>query len=155
MGNLLRRCVEVRTAIELSFGLVSGVGPGIHVLDGSPRASNGSICFWHGFGHFSKIWLHWFQWRHGVLIMVLIDFRLVCEKLTIFPYAEYIVEFCVRVAFLWYSQVQDRSRGWREIHVQKRNSKHTQTSCCSGPAAAYDLHLRVQRHQHARAVRSQ
>ena len=27
--------------------------------------------------------------------MVLIDFRLVCEKLTIFPYAEYIVEFCV------------------------------------------------------------
>jgi len=32
--------------------------------------------------------------------MVLIDFRVVCEKLTIFPYAEYIVEFCVNVAFL-------------------------------------------------------
>ena len=31
-GTLLRRCVEVRTAIELSFGVVSGVGPGIHVL---------------------------------------------------------------------------------------------------------------------------
>ena len=39
MGNLLHRCVELRTAIELSFGMVSGVGPGIHVLDGSPRAS--------------------------------------------------------------------------------------------------------------------
>ena len=39
MGNLLYRCVEVRKAIELSFGVVSGVGPGIHVLDGSPRAS--------------------------------------------------------------------------------------------------------------------
>ena len=26
-------------AIELSFGVVSGVGPGIHVLDGSPRSS--------------------------------------------------------------------------------------------------------------------
>jgi len=26
--------------------------------------------------------------------MVLIDFRLVCEKLIIFPYAECIVEFC-------------------------------------------------------------
>ena len=41
MGTLLRRCVEVRTgtAIELSLGMVSGVGPGIHVLDGSPRAS--------------------------------------------------------------------------------------------------------------------
>jgi len=36
---LLRHCVEVRTAIELSFGVVSGVGPGIHVLDGSARAS--------------------------------------------------------------------------------------------------------------------
>jgi len=28
-------------AIELSFGVVSGVGPGIHVLDGSPRSSRG------------------------------------------------------------------------------------------------------------------
>jgi len=49
MGNLMRRCVEVRAAIELLFGVVSGVGPGIHVLDGSPRASRGSGCFWHGF----------------------------------------------------------------------------------------------------------
>jgi len=52
MGNLLRRCVEVRTAIELSFGVVNGVGPGIHVLDGSPRASRGRGCFWHGFRQF-------------------------------------------------------------------------------------------------------
>jgi len=37
-GTLLRRCVEVRRAIELSFGVVSGVVLGIHVLDGSPRA---------------------------------------------------------------------------------------------------------------------
>ena len=37
-GTLLRRCVEVRTVIKLSFGVVSGVGPGIHVLDGSSRA---------------------------------------------------------------------------------------------------------------------
>ena len=87
MGTLLRRCVEVCTAIELSFGVVSGVGPGIHVLDGSPRASRGRGCFWHGL-------------RHGVLIMVLIDDRLVCEKLTIFPYADYIVEFCVEFTFL-------------------------------------------------------
>jgi len=28
------------------------VGPGIHVLDGSPRASRGRGCFWHGFWHF-------------------------------------------------------------------------------------------------------
>ena len=49
MGTLLRRCVEVRIAIELSFGVVSGVGPGIHELDGSPRASRERGCFWHGF----------------------------------------------------------------------------------------------------------
>jgi len=33
MGTLLRRCAEVRKVIELSFGVVSGVGQGIHVLD--------------------------------------------------------------------------------------------------------------------------
>ena len=49
LGNLLRRCVNMRITIELSFGVVSGVGPGIHVLDGSPRASRGTGCFWHGF----------------------------------------------------------------------------------------------------------
>ena len=41
--NLLRRCVEMRTAIELSFGVVSGMDPGIHVLDGSPRASREGV----------------------------------------------------------------------------------------------------------------
>ena len=81
--------MEVRIAFELSFGVVSGVDPGIHVLDGSPRASRGRGCFWHGFWHFRKFG----SMRNGVLIMVLIDFRLVCEKLTIFPYVEYIVEF--------------------------------------------------------------
>jgi len=33
--------------------VVSGVGPGIHVLDGRPRASSGRVCFWHGLWHFS------------------------------------------------------------------------------------------------------
>ena len=31
MGTLLRRCVKVHTAIELSFGVVSGERQGIHV----------------------------------------------------------------------------------------------------------------------------
>jgi len=53
MGTLLHRCVEVRKAIELSFGVVSGVVPGIHVLDGSPCASRRRVCFWYGFWHFS------------------------------------------------------------------------------------------------------
>jgi len=37
MGTLLRSCVEVCEPIELSFGVVSGVGAGIHVLDGGSR----------------------------------------------------------------------------------------------------------------------
>jgi len=84
----LRRCVELRTAIELSFGVVSGVGPCIHVLDGGPHASRGRDRFWHGFRHFSEFWPYCFQWEDGVLI----DDRLVCEKLTIFPNADYIIE---------------------------------------------------------------
>ena len=58
MGTLLLRCVEVHIAIELSFGVVSGVGPGIHVLDGNLRASTGRGCFWHGFRHFSEFWAY-------------------------------------------------------------------------------------------------
>jgi len=34
MGLLLHSCAEVHAAIELSFGVVSGVGQGIHALDG-------------------------------------------------------------------------------------------------------------------------
>jgi len=47
MGPLLRSCVEVRTAIELSFGVMSGVGPGIDVLDGGSMCLKGKGCFWH------------------------------------------------------------------------------------------------------------
>jgi len=90
MGTLLRRCVELRRAIELSCGVVSGVGPGIHVLDGSPRASSGRGCFWHGFRPVSNFRVYGIQWTNGILIMVVTDFRLVCENLTAIPYAEYI-----------------------------------------------------------------
>jgi len=44
MGTLLRSCAEV---CELLFGVVSGVGPSIHVLDGGPLASRGRGRFWH------------------------------------------------------------------------------------------------------------
>jgi len=40
MGNLWRCCAKVREPIELSFGVVSGIGSGIGVLDGGPRAPN-------------------------------------------------------------------------------------------------------------------
>ena len=42
MRPLLHSCVEVCELIELSFGVLSGVGPGIDVLGGGPRASKGS-----------------------------------------------------------------------------------------------------------------
>jgi len=112
-GDLLRRCVEVRTAIELSFGMVSGVGPGIHVLDGRPRASRGRSCFWHGFWHFSAFSPYSFQWEKWREKCI----PLVCEKLAVFAYARYFIEFCVELAFLWHSQVQDRSRGWRKMYT--------------------------------------
>ena len=45
LRTLLHSCAEVRIAIELSFGVVSGVSPCIDVLDGGPRASRGRGCF--------------------------------------------------------------------------------------------------------------
>jgi len=46
MGRLLRNCAEVREPIQLSFGVVSGLGPGTDVLGGCPRASRGTADFW-------------------------------------------------------------------------------------------------------------
>jgi len=37
--NVGRSCAEVRELIELSFGVVSGVGPGIDVRNEGPRGS--------------------------------------------------------------------------------------------------------------------
>jgi len=89
---------HTRKWIGMPFGVVSGVGLRSSVLDfgGDRRRGRGS--------------LGWIKCKNGVL----------CEKLTIFPYAECIVEFCAVVAFLWYSQVQDRIGSWREIQVRKR-----------------------------------
>jgi len=54
-----------------------GLGMGVLTFGGDHRRGRGS--------------LEWILCRNGVLI----DDRLVCEKLTIFPYADYTVEFCV------------------------------------------------------------
>ena len=66
MKPLLRSCVEVHepiklsfcAAIELSFGMMSGVAPGIHVLDGGPRASREGAVL----GIFRRLRPHWFEW---------------------------------------------------------------------------------------------
>jgi len=44
MGPLLRRYVEVREPIELSFGSEWG-GPGIDVCNGGPHGSRGRVDF--------------------------------------------------------------------------------------------------------------
>ena len=44
--------MELRRAIELSCGVVSGVGPDIHVLDGSPPASREGAVSGMVFGRF-------------------------------------------------------------------------------------------------------
>jgi len=126
--------------IQMPFGVMSGVGLGRGVLDFGGDRRRGRCS------------LGWIQCRNGVLI----DYRLVCEKLTIFPYAECIVDFCEGVAFLWYSEVQDRIRGWREIQVQKHNktdatwryahvvnSHSRQTFCCSTAYTGIRTHTRA------------
>jgi len=56
-GTLLHSCAEVRAAIELSFGEVIGVTPGIHVLDAGPRAPKGRG---NSGGFFGICAPHWF-----------------------------------------------------------------------------------------------
>jgi len=61
MGTLLRSCVKVReaNAIKLTFGLVSGVGSDIRVLN--------EVRILPGEGEISGVFLvHWFEWRLGV-----------------------------------------------------------------------------------------
>ena len=57
MGPLLCSCVEVREAIELSFGVVSGVGSAIDLGDGGPRG----LGEWVDVGFFAPL-SQWFQW---------------------------------------------------------------------------------------------
>jgi len=58
MGNLLRSCAEMREPIEMSFGLVSGSGSGIDVLDGVHMPpKEGAVL-----GIFRHLCPHWFEW---------------------------------------------------------------------------------------------
>jgi len=45
MDTLLCSCAEVHELIELSFGVISGVGSGFHVLDGGSCAPKGRGSF--------------------------------------------------------------------------------------------------------------
>jgi len=56
MGTLWHWCVKMREAIELPFGVVSGVGPGIGLLDGGPDLPREGNFFLEG--GFLSIGLH-------------------------------------------------------------------------------------------------
>jgi len=60
--TLLHSCAEVRAVIELSFKMVSGVTPDIHMLDGGLRASNGNGELWGRLPH----------WPHGFNVVLII-----------------------------------------------------------------------------------
>ena len=62
------------------------------------------------FSAFCEIFVQYFTMATYGYTHILIDNRLVCEKLAVFPYARYTVEFCAKFPFFWYSQVRDRSR---------------------------------------------
>jgi len=73
MGPLLRSGMVMCEPIELSFGVVSGVGPGmgVNVLQGEG-------------GDFGEFLSYWFGW----CIVKQKCIRLVFEKLTVFPYGQ-------------------------------------------------------------------
>jgi len=61
MGPLLHSCMEVHEPIELSFGVVSGMGPGIDVCNGGPRALRGRV-------NFGIVCPHWPNGFNGMVL---------------------------------------------------------------------------------------
>jgi len=98
MGPLLRCCTEVRIAIELAFGMISEVRPGVDVLDGGPRTClKERGCF----GIFWHLRPHWFERQTDVLFADLcvkvdnISVRTIC---------------CWNLCFIGFPKMYSRSR---------------------------------------------
>jgi len=91
METLLRSYAEVHEPIELSFRVVSGVGTSICVKIGVDVLQWEGPVPW-GFGRY------WFQWV-SVAYFLTDMYSTHSEKLTIFPYAEYVVGYYVSLAF--------------------------------------------------------
>ena len=105
----LHSCVEVREPIELSFGVVSGVGPGIDIRNGVYVPQGLFLGF---FGICAPTGLNG---QHDVLVAQ-ICIRLLCENLTVglYPYGQDTLESMFSL-FSKDSQVQDRSGGLQNI----------------------------------------
>ena len=85
MGTLLRRCMEVRTAIKLSFGVVS-CGPRHSCVRWKSTCLKGKGLFLAWFSAFCEIFVQYFTMATYGYTDMLIDNRLVCEKSAVFPY---------------------------------------------------------------------
>jgi len=109
MWTLLHSCAYIEP-IEVSFGVVSGVGPGIHVLDGGLHAPKGRGCL----GIFSEFVPHWFEGQNDYFLHRNV-FDSYVKRLTVFPYGQDIVGTYVSLAFQRYNQVQDWSGGLQNI----------------------------------------
>jgi len=100
MGTLLHSCAEVLEPIELSFGVVCGVGPGIGLLHGFDVLQEGAVLVSMGF--------------NGVFVEQKC-IQLVGEKVIIFPYGQYIIGIYISLVFQRYSQVRGQCWGLREF----------------------------------------
>jgi len=86
----------------------------VHVLQAEGAVSGMVSGIFRKFGSID------FNRRHDVEKCI----RLVCEKLRVFSYAQYTVEFCVKFPFLWCSQVKIEV-GIEEKYMCKNVSKQT------------------------------
>ena len=114
MGLLLHSCADVRELIELSFAVVSGVTPGIHVLDGVyvPQVEKGE--FW---GRLSPL-AQWFQcrvdcvWRH-LACQVFIMTKKICLKFASHHFLFYAVYICQKsLNFTYAFQCYQQNCSW-------------------------------------------
>ena len=94
MGTLLHNCGEVREPIELSVGMVNGVGGGMGVLDGV-YVPEGNGQFW---GFIDPVGFNRVFFNKKKCI------QLVRDKFRVFPYRQYIVGIVGSVA-----QIQPRN----------------------------------------------
>jgi len=109
-------CGKMADRIWMPFGMVNGVVEGwVYWMGSTSPKGKGGV------GGFSP---HWFEWRFWVYFCI----WLVCEKLTIFPYGQYIFGNVCSLSFWCYSQFWNWSWGLREI-CKKSNSDFTKKSC--------------------------
>jgi len=99
-------CRKTADWIWIPFGVVSGIGRGMGVLDG--------VCIPQGEGDGLSFFAYWFEWRFKVYFKQTC-ILLVREKLMIFTYRQYISGNVVYSSFIRCTLLRDRSWHLQEI----------------------------------------